>query len=164
MNDIPTLGQALIHLLRGGNPMDLLLHPEQAALGWGSTFAVFGGLDLPEPEHRFIVYGEVATQAGLIAQLRSQGVDPYDRAKLVAKYDAVIARHELPALGYSVHRPEGWPDVVHAAVVWPIPREVFQSASAAGFDFERFDPGTKAHLGIACAAWRTHQLATGGGL
>lgn len=169
IDDPVRLDQAIRDMLREQfgitDPLDLLpLHPEQNNIGWGSTFAVFGGLDLAEPEHRFIIYGQIPSRLAITQHMQWLHMSAEEMATVIVKEQAILDSGYVIGSFHSRHRPDGHPDKQHKSLCWPIPRPAFDGARDAGWAFEAMDEGTQAHLGIACAAWRTYKQTTGADL
>lgn len=140
------------------------LHTEQDRITYGSKFVMLGGLDLPNPIEQFIVYGQVPDFHRVFISLVAQGRDPHNIVERLAMMVDLDQHDVIIGSAYSMHEPKGIPFHAPKALLWPIDEKVFADARSAGFEFNALEPGTKANLGIATAAYRTHKQVTGTGM
>lgn len=77
----------------------------------------------------FMIFGHILPKAE-----RDQGEDP----ETILQLDETRARGYHYGIHYSVHCPEGEYGDVHAANVWPITKEDFETAKSFGWSVERW--------------------------
>lgn len=134
-----------------------LLHDEQKAITFGDHWVSFMGYQSPEPEARRLVFGEVVDLDWYRRAQYGQGVDTAIIEAHVAEFKRRMGAHLLSGFSYSVYIPEGEAHDPFALAVWPLQASLFEQASDAGWDEDRFPQELRAHLGIIGYAWLTHR-------
>jgi hypothetical protein len=133
------------------------LHDEQAHLGWGSRFIMWGTAGPAwDPGNLLPLFGKVLDREVLPIRCEQAGY-PADRVMAVAQ--DLIDRHILPCGIFSGKRPEGLAHECHASFAWPLPEEAWEEAALHGFDYGKMPDWVKTHIEITTLAARAHWTA-----
>lgn len=134
--------------------LNRFLHDEQARLGWGSRFLMWGS-DGPkwDPDNLMPLFGKALEEDHTPLLCERLGL-PTDRVVAVAQ--AKIDRHFLPSGTFSKVRTDGMPHECHATYAWPLDDTVWEEAALRGFDYDQMPDWVKNHIQVAVIAARAH--------
>lgn len=142
-----------------------VLAPKQRTIGYGSNFVRFY-----RPDERLVIFGHVMTETE-VHEAESRGieniVDPIEKQQAIEEVRYTMnhlrERYEegyLYGWCYSIVEVGGELGSTHRSWMWPITRELFESARAVGWNIDRLHPNQKVLLEQAYAENVAHVRST----